>query len=117
MIAVICATVLSLPTNATATLSPRADLGHPLAQRRDRDLAADDDDREVRVGAAERDEQDQRGRHHQLVGDRVEERAERAGQPELPREPAVEPVGDRRDREDAHREPVLARGREPGVGR
>ena len=77
-----------------------AELRHPFAQRRDRDLAADDDDREIGLRAVEPDQHDQRRRDHQLVGDRIEKGAERRRRAPAAREVAVEPVGDRGDGED-----------------
>src|SRR6267143_863078 len=69
-----------------------ADLRHPFAHRRHRDLAADDDHGDDRVHALKPHEHDQRRRDHQLVGDRVEERAERRCLVQAPREVAIEPV-------------------------
>ena len=45
--------------------------------------------------AVELDQHDQRRRHHELVGDRIEERAEGRHLVQPAREIAVEPVGDR----------------------
>ena len=77
----ICMMVLYLAPNGHLDAAARADLRHPFAQRRDRDLAADDDDghdhhEPARIAA---DDQHQRGRDDQLVGDRIEERAEARG--------------------------------------
>ena len=84
------------------------ELRHPLAQRRDRDLAADDDDGKPRVGSLEPHEHDQCGDDDQLVRDRVEKRAERRRLPPAARQITVGPVGDGRERKRAHRQPVLA---------
>jgi hypothetical protein len=61
----------------TADASRRADLRHPLAQRRDRDLAADDDQGDEGMQSAEVDEDEERRGDEELVGDRVEKGAER----------------------------------------
>ena len=52
---------------------------------------------------------DQRRQHEQLVGDRVEQRAERRGAAAAPRDAAVEPVGRHRDAEDGRRPVVVVR--------
>ena len=93
-----------------------ADLRHPLPQRRDGDLAADDDERHDRVDAPELGEHDQRRGHHQLVGYRVQERAEGRGLVPLAREVAVEPVGHRRADEDPHRDHVARLLADPVLG-
>ena len=85
----------------TATLLRRADLRHPLAQRRDRDLAPDDDQRHQHVSAVQVHQHQQRGADQELVGHRVEKGAERRGLVQLARQIAVEPVGDREQHEHA----------------
>ncbi len=92
----ICRMVLYLPSCETATLRRCADLRHPLAQRRDRDLAADDDgrrehDQRARILAHQ---QHQRHGDDQLVGDRVEKGAEARDLPQPPREVAIQRIGD-----------------------
>jgi len=82
-----------------------ADLGHPLAQRGDDDLAADDDrrrDRQPRRGVGLH-QQHQRHGHHELVGHRIEEGAEGRGLRQAPGEIAVEPVGEGAEGEDQRR--------------
>ncbi|KKO14933.1 hypothetical protein V520_15050 [Pseudomonas putida KG-4] len=76
-------------------MRPGAQLGHPLAQRRHHDLAADDHrgrqgQPEVGVGLHQ---QHQGHRHHQLVGHRVEEGTERRALLQSTRQVAVQPVG------------------------
>ena len=117
-------------------LAALADLGHPFAQRRDGDLAADDDD-----GAQHEDDaapvparsvawppsrpsrpgtmivrhllahqQHQRHRHDELVGHRIEERAEARGLAHAAREVAVERVGDAGEREQQARRRIRPAG-------
>src|SRR6267154_890684 len=90
-----------------------ADLRHPFAHGRNGDLPADDDHGDDRVRALKPDQHDQRRGDHQLVGDRVEKRAERGGLVQAPREVAVEPVGDRGRDEQRGRNQVLFAAREP----
>ena len=73
--------------------------GRPQAE--DRELAGDDHERHPRRGAVHGHERDQRGRHQQLVGGRVQKRAELGGHPPAAGQAAVEPVGGRRHQEDA----------------
>ena len=83
-----------------------ADLGHPLAQRRHRDLAADDHARAVRAiecPGVLAHQQHERDRDDQLVGHRIEEGAEPRRLPEAPGEIAVERVRDARGREQQPR--------------
>ncbi|MNT56257.1 hypothetical protein D3C72_1935420 [compost metagenome] len=81
-----------------------ADARHPFAQRRDGDLAADDDERHEHVGALQMHQHQQRGADEKLVGHRIEKGAEGRGLVELARQVAVEPVGggehDEHDRGD-----------------
>ena len=89
-------TVFSLPRKATATL-----FACPIfaIHSRSAEIAIS---RPMMISATsastrlEVEQHDQRRRHDQLVGHRVEERAERRHLVEPPREVAVEPVGDRR---------------------
>ena len=79
----ICRIVLYLPSWDTATLRRCADFGHPFAQRRDRDLAADRDrrrqhDERARIPAHQQHEGDG---DNELVGDRIEERPQARGLP------------------------------------
>jgi len=57
----------------------RADLRHPFAQCRDRDLAPDDDQRDQALHALELDQDQQRRADQELVRHRIEERAEGRG--------------------------------------
>ena len=63
------------------------------AQPEDRELAPDDHQRHPRRSAVDGHQRDQRGRDEQLVGGRVEERAEPGGHAPAAGQPAVEPVG------------------------
>ena len=81
------------------------------AQRRHRQLArGDDDHRPAPARCPCSHHQHQRGQHDQLVGQRVEELAEHAGQAHAPRQLAVDEVGHGRRRVQHHRPEVrLAR--------
>ncbi len=72
-----------------------ADFGHPLAQGRDNDLAADDHG--GRQGQPEvamfLHQQDQGDGDHEFIGHRVKERAEWRALLQAARQVAVEPVG------------------------
>src|SRR5436190_6685732 len=59
---------LHLAEHVHGDAARRTDLRHPLAQGRDRDLAADDHERDESVQPAEVDEDEQRGGHQELVG-------------------------------------------------
>ena len=72
----------------------RADAGHPFTQGRDGDLAADDDDGNAGVDAAQIQQHDQRHADQQLVGHRVEKRPQLGLLPQTSRQPAVQPVSD-----------------------
>src|SRR5882762_3834367 len=93
-----------------------ADFRHPFAHCRDGDLPPDDDHGDDRVDALKPDQDDQRSGDHQLVRDRVEERAERRRLVQAPREVAIEPVGDRGRDEQRGRNQVLVPAREPHLG-
>ena len=56
---------------------------------------------------------DQCCRHHQLIGDRIEECAESRGLIQLSRKPAVEPIGDCSERKNNGRDEILIRQRDP----
>ncbi|MCY1555047.1 hypothetical protein D9M68_916730 [compost metagenome] len=74
-----------------------AQFGHPLAQGRDDDLPADDDRRrqgQPQVGVLSH-QQHQSNRHHQLIGDRIEEGTERGTLLPATRQVTVQPVSDR----------------------
>ena len=73
--------------------------GDRAAQPEDEQLTCDDDEREPRVDAVDLDERDEYACDEQLVRGRVEERAERRRLLPAAREPPVDEVGDRRDRE------------------
>jgi hypothetical protein len=53
-----------------------AELRHPLAQCRNRDLPTDDDQRDHRLDALQLQQHDEGSRNDELVCDRIEERAE-----------------------------------------
>jgi hypothetical protein len=72
-----------------------ADLGHPLAQRRNRDLAADDDEGDQRIDAAELEQDQQRGADQELVSHRIQKCAERRGLVQPARQITVGPIGQR----------------------
>ena len=67
------------------------------AQHRHVELAAQDDGHHPRRRQVEVDERDERGRHQQLVGQRVHPLTETGDLLAATREVAVEPVGERRD--------------------
>ena len=77
-----------------------AQLRHPFAQGRNGQFAPDDDEGDDRIHVAELEQNDQRGDHHQLVRDRVEESAERRTLVQCARQITVQPVGDRGQPED-----------------
>ncbi|MNJ63689.1 hypothetical protein D3C77_596070 [compost metagenome] len=86
-------------------MRPRPQFGHPLAQRRYHDLATDDHRRwqcqpEVRMHLHQ---QHQGHGDHQLVGDRVEERAKGRALLQATGQVAVKPVSGRSNGEDAAR--------------
>ena len=93
-------------------MRPRPQFGHPLAQRRHHDLAADDHRRrqgqpEVRVHLHQ---QHQGHGDHQLVGHRVQEGTERCALLKAARQVAVQPVSGGGDGEHAaggHVAPVI----------
>ncbi len=78
-----------------------ATLGHPFAQRGDDDLAADDDHRRQRhpqlgIGLHQHNQDDG---DHDLVGHGVEEGAERRLLVKAPCQVAIEPIGQRPQKE------------------
>ena len=73
------------------------------AQSGDRELATEDDDDHPRRGQLELNERNESRGDQKLVGDRVEEGAERRDLAAPPRQPAVEKV--RRRREEKDQEP------------
>ena len=114
--ATIWLTVFSLPTKATATLfacptcaihsrSAEIAISRPMMIRATSD----------RRDRGEQD--DQGGDHDELVGHRVEERAERRHLVQAPREVAVQPVGDAgEDEHCSHGDVLLVLGY-PGLGK
>jgi acetyl-CoA/propionyl-CoA carboxylase biotin carboxyl carrier protein len=79
--------------------------GEPQAA--DQELAADDRRHHPRREYVLVEQDDERGEHEQLVGHRIEERAERRGPAGPSRDPAVEPVGRHRSAEDGGRPVVV----------
>src|SRR5438132_444823 len=78
--------------------------GRDGAQPGDGQLAPDDHHHGPGRDLVDREQGDERGRDEQLVGDRVEQGAERGHLVAPPRQHAVEPVGERRRREDDGRD-------------
>ena len=101
-----CDHVFSLPRSRAGITTPRSSAAsrRPLIEQ----LAADD--RRDHPGREDTgvEQHDERREHEHLVGDRVEQRAERGGLPGAPRDAAVEPVGRHRDAEDGRAPVVVA---------
>jgi hypothetical protein len=98
-----------LPLGQLADRHGHADLGQVLAQARDQDLAAQDDQARQDDQAADGVDADQHeddGGDQQLVGDRVEEAAERRNLVQVARQVAVEIVGHPRHDEEAASRPA-----------
>src|SRR5471030_2832808 len=104
---------LDLAQRADGHRFGRADLRHPFAQRRDGDLAADDDEGQDGIAAVQLHQHQQGAGHHQLVGHRIEEGAEGRGLVPAPRQKAIEPVGDGGDDEHQRRRHVAVGDRQP----
>ena len=88
--------------------TPALDRGE--AQPRDQDLAGDDRGHHPAREDPLADEDDQRREHEHLVGDRVEQRAERRRPPLPPRQPSVHLVGRHRG-DEQRRRPVRVPGK------
>ena len=86
-----------------ARLDDDAALDRGEAQPRDQDLAGDDRGHHPAREDPLADQDDQRREHEHLVGDRVEERAERRRPLLAPREPPVDLVGRHRGDEERGR--------------
>ena len=113
--AIACAQVFSLPRSRAAMTTPALDGRQP--QARDEQLARHD--RRDHPGREDvlLEQHDERREHQQLVGHRVDERAEGRGDAAPPRDPPVEPVGRHRRDEDTRRPVVVRRGSSPRRGR
>ena len=109
--AIACAHVFSLPRSRAARTTPRsiAAWRSPVISTSRTTIAAT-----IHAGTTPLpDEHHEHREHEHLVGDRVEQRAERRGAAVPAREPPVEPVGRHRDAEDRGR-PVGVAGEVPG---
>ena len=98
--------IFHLPSFDAAIVRPW--LHGDRAQARHRELPSDDDADGPRIGLLEVHERDERGRNQELVRDGVQEHPHRRHLLETPGPVAVQPVGDRGQKEDGERE-VLAR--------
>src|SRR5450830_1056645 len=89
------------------------ELRHPFAQRRDRNLAADDDERCNRMHAIKMHQHQQGAGDHQFIRHRIEEGSEGGGLVPAARQEAIEPVGRGGDDENDRRGDTLLVTRQP----